>query len=210
MGRIYIRRFKLFLCYEKGNDYDYRSIGNYSSLSEIIGMEIMVSNNVTFTLFELIAGLLWEVTYAERNGLAGIGMEHLTFKYLLTRFNFDDILTDFKTLYQTNAPKSFQKTDWEAYQKMYQYFQRIEVSESKYSIYLASHWEMISPLIDMNCAIYDKDAYFQPMATYSPVHEVLGMKITVACGIIMTPQELTAGLFWKIVYYGGKRIQKRS
>ena len=38
-------------------------------------------------------------------------MEQLTFKSLLSQFSFDDILTDFKALYQINAPESFQGTD---------------------------------------------------------------------------------------------------
>ena len=32
-------------------------------------------------------------------------MEQLTFKSLLTRFSFDDILPEFKALYQRNQPK---------------------------------------------------------------------------------------------------------
>ena len=85
--------------YEDGDDYDYRAIGGYHSLSEILGMEIMISDGITLTPQELAAGLLWEISYAKRNGLADLDTEHLTFRYLLTRFNFDDILPDFKYLY---------------------------------------------------------------------------------------------------------------
>lgn len=35
-------------------------------------------------------------------------MEQLTFKLLLTRFGFDDILPDFKALYQSNQPRQAQ------------------------------------------------------------------------------------------------------
>ena len=41
----------------------------------------------------------------------------MTFLHLLTRFCFDDIFIDFKTLYQKNAPNSFQKVDWITTQK---------------------------------------------------------------------------------------------
>lgn len=131
-------------------------------------------------------------------------MEQLTFKSLLTRFSFDDILSDFKTLYQRNAPESFLKIDWESYRKVYQFLQQLEISESKYCIYLASRWEGCSPLIDMNCSIYDKnrDEICQPMATYPIWSEILGMRIIIEYDIISDYKKLTAGLLWEITYYG--------
>lgn len=192
------------LFYEDGNDYDYRGIGSYPYLSEILGLEIIINGNVALSLEELTAGLLWEITYDKRNGLTDVDMEHLTFKYLLTRFSFDDILSDFKVLYQRNIQESYLKADWEAYRKVYQYLQQLELSESKYCIYLASRWEGCSPLIDMNCSIYDKnkDEIYQPMATYPKWSEILGMRIIIEYDIIIRPQELTAGLLWEITYYG--------
>ena len=192
------------LFYEEDDDYDYRGIGSYPCLPEILDMEIIINSNVVLSLEELTAGLLWEITYDKRNGLMDVDMEHLTFKYLLTRFCFDDILSDFKTLYQKNASESFLKADWEAYRKVYQNLQLLELSESKYCIYLVSRWEGCSPLIDMNCSIYDKnrDEICQPMATYPKWSEILGMRIIVEYDIIITPQELTAGLLWEITYYG--------
>ena len=164
--------------YEEGDNYDYRAIGGYPFLSEI--------------------------TYAQRNGLADLDTEHLTFGYLLSRFSFDDILPDFKHLYQKNALDSFRNADWEAYREVYQNLQSHEISETRYVLYLASRWEGCSPMIDMNCSVYDKDAdeIFQPMATYDSWSEILGMKIIIEHDIIITPQELTAGLFWEITYYG--------
>ena len=192
------------LYYEEGNDYDYRGIGSYPCLPEILDMEIIINSNVVLSLEELTAGLLWEITYDKRNGLMDVDMEHLTFKYLLTRFSFDDILSDFKVLYQRNIQESYLKVDWEAYRKVYQYLQQLELSESKYCIYLASRWEGCSPLIDMNCSIYDKnkDEIYQPMATYPKWSEILGMRIIIEYDIIIRPQELTAGLLWEITYYG--------
>lgn len=200
------------LFYEDGNDYDYRGIGSYPYLSEILGLEIIINGNVALSLEELTAGLLWEITYDKRNGLTDVDLEHLTFKYLLTRFSFDDILSDFKTLYQRNIQESYLKADWEAYRKVYQYLQQLELSESKYCIYLASRWEGCSPLIDMNCSIYDKngDEICQPMATYPIWSEILNMRIIIEYDMIIRPQELTAGLLWEITYYGetDKMIQE--
>ena len=98
-GESQIAGLNCCLFYEDGNDYDYRGIGSYPYLSEILGMKINIYSNVALSLKELIAGLLWEITYDKRNGLTDVDLEHLTFKYLLTRFSFDDILSDFKTLY---------------------------------------------------------------------------------------------------------------
>ena len=203
-GESQIAGLNCCLFYEDGNDYDYRGIGSYPYLSEILGMKINIYSNVALSLKELIAGLLWEITYDKRNGLTDVNLEHLTFKYLLTRFSFDDILSDFKTLYQRNAPKSFMKANWEAYRKVYLFLQQLKLSESKYCIYLASRWEGCSPLIDMNCSIYDKkrDEICQPMATYPRWSEILGMRIIIEYNIIIRPQELTAGLLWEITYYG--------
>ena len=203
-GESQIAGLNCCLFYEDGNDYDYRGIGSYPYLSEILGMEIIVNSNVALSLEELTAGLLWEITYDKRNGLTDVDLEHLTFKYLLTRFCFDDILSDFKTLYQRNAPKSFQNANWEAYRNVYQSLQQLGPSKSKYCIYLASRWEGCSPLIDMNCSIYDKnkDEICQPMATYPKWSEILSMRIIIEYDIIITPQQLTAGLLWEITYYG--------
>lgn len=61
-------------------------------------------------------------------------------------------------------------------------------------------------MIDMNCSVYDKNAdeNFQLMATYDSWYEILGMKIIIEHDIIITQQELTAGSFWKLTYYGRK------
>ena len=49
-------------------------------------------------------------------------MEQLTFKSLLIRFGFDDILPEFKALYQRNQPKQAQHANWEAYRSVYAEF----------------------------------------------------------------------------------------
>ena len=123
-------------------------------------------------------------------------MEQLTFKSLLTQFSFDDILPEFKALYQRNQPKQAQHANWEAYRSVYQKLQTHDVSESQYAIYLVSRWEGCSPMIDMNCSIYnpkDEDSDYYPVASYSPWSALLGT---------ITLQELTAGLLWEITYYG--------
>ena len=65
-------------------------------------------------------------------------MEQQTFKALLNQFSFDDILAEFKALYQQNQPKQVQHANWEAYRSVYQKLQMHDVSESQYAIYLVS------------------------------------------------------------------------
>ena len=132
-------------------------------------------------------------------------MEQLTFKSLLTQFSFDDILPEFKALYQRNQPKQAQHANWEAYRSVYQKLQIHDVSESQYAIYLVSRWEGCSPMIDMNCSVYnpkDEDSDYYPVASYSPWSALLGMDIHIDEDVTITLQELTAGLLWEITYYG--------
>ena len=96
---------------------------------------------------------------------------------------------------------------------MYQALQKHEASESKYAIYLASRWEGCSPMIDMNCSVYDpkgEDNGYYPVAGYPNWAALLGMKIHIEEDVTITLQELTAGLLWEITYYGEteEKIQK--
>ena len=132
-------------------------------------------------------------------------MKQLTLKSLLTRFCFNDILPEFKALYQQNQPKQVQHANWEAYRKVYQALQTHNISESPYAIYLASRWEGCSPMIDMNCSVYDpkdEDSNYYPVASYSPWAVLLGMNIHIGEDVTITLQELIAGLLWEITYYG--------
>ena len=40
--------------------------------------------------------------------------------------------------------------------------------------------------------------------------EIVGMKVYVCKGVEITPQELVAGLFWEITYYGGSEEMVRN
>lgn len=47
-------------------------------------------------------------------------MEQLTFKSLLTRFCFDNILPEYKTLCQKLRSDLLEQTDWNIYRDIYQ------------------------------------------------------------------------------------------
>lgn len=75
----------------------------------------------------------------------------------------------------------------------------------QYYIRLVWRWETCSPMIDMNCSVYDKvDNHLDcPMACYPSWSEIAGMEVVVEKDIVITPQELVAGLLWEITYFGG-------
>ncbi len=83
---------------------------------------------------------------------------------------------------------------------------------------MVSRWEICSPMIDMNCSVYAKvdDLRDGSMACHPSWRETVGMEIRLLeDDIKLTPQELAAGLFWKITYFGGtegfarRNIEKR-
>lgn len=57
----------------------------------------------------------------------------------------------------------------------------------------------------MNCSVYDKaDNHLDcPVACYPSWSEIAGMEVVVEKDIVITPQELVAGLLWEITYFGG-------
>lgn len=61
-------------------------------------------------------------------------MEQMTFKSLITRFGFDDIILDFKVLYRRLRADLFEQTDWGIYRNIYQELQACKVVSSNYAI----------------------------------------------------------------------------
>ena len=129
----------------------------------------------------------------------------MTFGDLLSTYHFDEIVEEFRALWQINAPKQAEHLDLGGWRKIYQSLQALETKPSPYYIRLGCRWEGCIPLIDMNCAVRAKgnDSLCSPMANHPSWAEVLGMEIVVDGDVQITPQELTAGLFWEITYYGG-------
>ena len=62
-------------------------------------------------------------------------MEQNTFKSLLSRLSFDNILPAFKAIYQKLRPDLFEQTDWNIYQDIYQDLRTHEADTSQYFIY---------------------------------------------------------------------------
>lgn len=82
-------------------------------------------------------------------------MEQLTFKSLLTRFSFDDILPEFKALYRKIRPDLFEQTDWDIYRDVYKDLQICKEKEgkSKYAIQISERWDELQ-FIGLNCCLY--------------------------------------------------------
>lgn len=136
----------------------------------------------------------------------------MTFRDLLSAYQFDGIVEEFKALWRINAPKQVDCLDLGGWRKIYQSLQTLEVKPSSYYIRLGCRWEGCSPLVDMNCAVCEKgtDSFYSPVASYPSWREVLGMEIVVDGDVQISLQELTAGLLWEITYYGGTEELSRK
>ena len=80
----------------------------------------------------------------------------MTFKELFSQFNFAEISPAFLNLWQTNEPKLAEQLDLDKWERIYQNVQALEAKSTQYYIRLVWRWETCSPMIDMNCSVYDK------------------------------------------------------
>ena len=92
----------------------------------------------------------------------------MTFKELFSQFSFAEIRSAFLNLWQTNEPKLVGHLDLDKWERIYQNVQVLDAEASQYYIRLGYRWETCSPMIDMNCSVYDKaDNHLDcPMACY--------------------------------------------
>lgn len=105
----------------------------------------------------------------------------MTFKELFSQFSFAEIRPAFLNLWQTNEPKLVEHLDLDKWERIYQNVQALEAKSSQYYIRLGYRWETCSPMIDMNCSVYDKvDNHLDcPMACYPLWSEIAGMEVVV-------------------------------
>ena len=129
----------------------------------------------------------------------------MTFKELFSQFSFSEIRPAFLNLWQTNEPKQVGHLDLGKWERIYLNVQALEAKSPQYYIRLVWRWETCSLMIDMNCSVYDKaDNHLDcPVACYPSWSEIAGMEVVVEKDIVITPQELVAGLLWEITYFGG-------
>lgn len=119
---------------------------------------------------------------------------------LIQKYQFADFKDEFIVLWKFNAPNE-NTSKWEHYETIYKRLSRFERTPSEYSIRVSDRWEGCSPMVDMNCAVYDKASELQgPLATHD-ISEALDMPITIDEDVQMTEKELLAGLLWEITYY---------
>ena len=130
-----------------------------------------------------------------------------TLQSLLKRYTFDEILPYFQKLYRKNEPKQAGHLNWEGYRKIYQSLQDLKAEPSFCYICLSSRWERCVPMIDMNCHVVHGKIMCGPVATYFSWSEIVGMKICVRKGVVITPPELVAGLLWEMTYFGSSEKQ---
>ena len=147
-------------------------------------------------------------------GLLKLKTGIMTFKDLLAQYAFAEIRQPFMRLWQTNEPKLAARLDLDKWEKIYQKVQALEPIPSDYYIGIVSRWERCSPMIDMNCSVYAKSDGWRdgPVACHPSWRKIVGMEVTLLeDDIELTPQELAAGLFWEITYFGGtEEIARRN
>lgn len=130
----------------------------------------------------------------------------MTFKDLLTQYAFAEIRQPFLHLWRTNEPQLAERLDIDKWEKIYLKIQSLEAKPSEFYIGLVYRWEHCNPMIDMNCSVYSMSDNLRlcPVACYPSWQEIADMKVRLLeDDIRLTPQELTAGLFWEITYFGG-------
>ena len=110
----------------------------------------------------------------------------MTFKELFSQFSFAEIRPAFLNLWQTNEPKLVEHLDLDKWERIYQNVQALETKSSQYYIRLGYRWETCSPMIDMNCSVYDKaDNHLDcPMACYPSWSEIAGMEVVVETFVV--------------------------
>ena len=99
----------------------------------------------------------------------------LTFKDLLSRFEFEDIRTAFASLWKADCPDKAEQLDLEGWKEIYNKCRDIEPTMSGYYIYLGSRWEHCCPMVDMNCRVLDKsnDERYGPLSWYPSWSEIV-------------------------------------
>lgn len=129
----------------------------------------------------------------------------MTFKELFTQFSFAELCPAFLNLWKINEPKQVKHLDLCKWKRISQDVQALEAKTSPNYIRLVWRWETCSPMIDMNCSVYDKTDNHRDchVACYPSWQEVAGMEVVVDKDVVITPQELVAGLLWEITYFGG-------
>ena len=167
------------------------------------------THNVHGPWRKIIAHYLVPIVWKERRGrVEGIyysKVNIMTFKELFSQFSFAEIRPAFLDLWQANEPKQVGHLDLGKWERIYLNVQALEAKSPQYYIRLVWRWETCSPMIDMNCSVYDKaDNHLNcPVACYPSWSEIAGMEVVVEKDIVITPQELVAGLLWEITYFGG-------
>ena len=123
----------------------------------------------------------------------------ITMRSLIQNYQFADFKDEFITLWKFNAPNE-DVSGWKHYETLYKHLSEFEHTPSEYSIRVGDRWEGCIPMVDMNCAVYNKEAELQgPLATHS-ISEAFDMPITIDEDVQMTEKELIAGLVWEISY----------
>lgn len=122
---------------------------------------------------------------------------------LYRKYTFGEIVPHLEYLFRVNAGSSNPVDRWSVF---YDYWTAKAAPDEKTSpqnhVRLVSRWEGCSPMLDMNCAVYDEnEMLIAPLAAYPADDEILAMEVIVEEEVQIAEQELLADLFWEMTYY---------
>ena len=117
----------------------------------------------------------------------------MTYSDLLHNNTFEEIVPHM-TFLKDNRDELIKE-----YSELYHRLRAVKPEESDNHIMIVGRWEGTSPDIDMTCTVRDRnDGNWCVLGRYMYVNELLGMEIEIDKDVIMSENELLAGLFWEL------------
>lgn len=122
---------------------------------------------------------------------------------LYRKYTFEEIKCPLEHLFKVNSGSGSSVNRWRVFHNHWAAAAVLyEAPLTRNHIRVVSRWEGCSPMLDMNCSVYDEhDELISPLAVYLPDSEILSMEVSVAEDVQISEQELLAGLLWEMTYY---------
>lgn len=126
----------------------------------------------------------------------------MTVLELMQKYSYEETAPYLKHLFDVNSGEEHSLLSLKQWGILYNHWAgSVEGIPCPYHIRVVSRWEYCSPMIDMNCSVYDSNNHPQwPLAEHRVSGEILGMKVCVDKDVTINNEELVAGLFWEMTY----------
>lgn len=122
-------------------------------------------------------------------------------KELVDKYEFSELIEPLSKLCNSNCLPILQEN--------YDRLKRLMPQPTPETIFIASRWEGISPLIDYNSIVWDEEGkIMMPIALYDSLEKLLSMRIFIDEGIQLEETELMAGVLCDITYIEMQKTNK--